>query len=268
MPPCDHGGCGTWARRPKSSPPTRRRNLDPVRAIPFLDDAVAAYGPEMGRSRSLREIRSVRAEGRLRSLEAVVRGGPPSRPDAVTTIACVEGGSVGDGNARRRRQFSSGHARRSRVAGRRRCRWPAPGSPADRRRPPVGGRVPRWCWCARRADCAPRQCRRAHATAVPSTTPARSDRRGCGSERASREGNHRRDAWATPGTCCPSGPTLADRSARHPPAPASLPVHRGARHRSPGSGARSSASLGRAGPGAVHPGEWFPRDSLLAASAT
>ncbi len=39
--------------------------------------------------------------------------------------------------------------------------------------------------------------------------------------------------------------------------PPSLAVHRGARHRSPGSGARSS-SLGRAAPGAVHPGEWFP----------
>ncbi|WP_410611905.1 hypothetical protein [Amycolatopsis sp. lyj-109] len=79
-----------------------------VRAIPFLDEAVAAYGPEMGRSRSLtqimlalghairrdpaeaarvgteaidaaQEIQSVRAKGRLRSLEAVVRSGPPSR---------------------------------------------------------------------------------------------------------------------------------------------------------------------------------------------
>ncbi|MEU8637773.1 hypothetical protein AB0C38_36805 [Amycolatopsis sp. NPDC048633] len=79
-----------------------------ARAIPFLDDAVAAYGPEMSRSRSLtqimlalghavrrdteaaarvgasaidaaRGVRSVRAEGRLRPLEAVLRDGPPSR---------------------------------------------------------------------------------------------------------------------------------------------------------------------------------------------
>jgi hypothetical protein len=56
---------------------------------------------------------------------------------------------------------------------------------------------------------------------VPSTTPAGSDRRGCGNGRASREGSHRRDAWAKPGACCPSSaPQLADRSARHPPAPA------------------------------------------------
>ncbi|WP_410640711.1 hypothetical protein [Amycolatopsis sp. lyj-346] len=79
-----------------------------VRALPFLDDAVAAYGPEMGRSRSLtqivlalahavgrdtkeaarvgaeaiaaaREIGSVRTKARLRPLEAVVRGGTPTR---------------------------------------------------------------------------------------------------------------------------------------------------------------------------------------------
>jgi tetratricopeptide (TPR) repeat protein len=89
-----------------------------VRAIPFLDDAVAAYGPEMGRSRSLtqimlalghalrrdteeaarvgaeaigaaREIRSVRAEGRLRPLETVLRDGPNSRDsrELLTRIA-------------------------------------------------------------------------------------------------------------------------------------------------------------------------------------
>lgn len=88
------------------------------RAIPLLDGAVAAYGPEMGRSRSLtqimlaighaarrdmeeaarvgaeaigaaREIRSVRAEGRLRLLEAAVRSGPPSRDgrELLTRIA-------------------------------------------------------------------------------------------------------------------------------------------------------------------------------------
>jgi hypothetical protein len=89
-----------------------------VRAIPFLDDAVAAYGPEMSRSRSLtqimlalghalrrdtetaarvgaeaigaaREVRSVRAEGRLRPLEALLRDGPPSRDgrELLTRIA-------------------------------------------------------------------------------------------------------------------------------------------------------------------------------------
>ncbi|AEK44180.1 hypothetical protein [Amycolatopsis mediterranei] len=77
-------------------------------AIPFLDDAVAAYGPEVSRSRSLtqimlalahavrhdteaaarvgteairvaREIRSVRATGRLQPLEAALRAGPAGR---------------------------------------------------------------------------------------------------------------------------------------------------------------------------------------------
>jgi hypothetical protein len=89
-----------------------------TRAIRFLDDAVTAYGPEMSRSRSLtqimlalghavrrdteeaarvaaeaigaaREIRSVRAKGRLRPLAAVVRDGPPTREgrELLTRIA-------------------------------------------------------------------------------------------------------------------------------------------------------------------------------------
>ncbi|MEU7785520.1 hypothetical protein [Amycolatopsis sp. NPDC049159] len=89
-----------------------------VLAIPFLDDAVAAYGPEMSRSRSLtqimlalahtlgrdtetaarvgteaislaREIRSVRAKGRLRPLEAALRARPGSRAggELLTRIA-------------------------------------------------------------------------------------------------------------------------------------------------------------------------------------
>jgi tetratricopeptide (TPR) repeat protein len=90
-----------------------------VRAIPFLADAVAAYGPEMSRSRSLtqimlalgyalrgdieeaarvgaeaigaaREIRSVRAQGRLRPLEAALRDRPPSREGRELLTRIVE----------------------------------------------------------------------------------------------------------------------------------------------------------------------------------
>ena len=88
-------------------------------AIPFLDDAVAAYGPEMSRSRSLtqimlalahalrrdteaaarvgteairvaREIRSVRTKGRLQPLEAALRAGPASRAGRELLTRIVE----------------------------------------------------------------------------------------------------------------------------------------------------------------------------------
>ncbi|MBE1496108.1 tetratricopeptide (TPR) repeat protein [Amycolatopsis lexingtonensis] len=95
-----------------------------VLAIPFLDDAVAAYGPEMSRSRSLtqimlalahtlrrdteaaarvgteairvaREIRSVRAKGRLRPLEAALRARPAGRAgrELLTRIAEFRAGA-------------------------------------------------------------------------------------------------------------------------------------------------------------------------------
>ncbi|WIX85208.1 hypothetical protein [Amycolatopsis sp. DG1A-15b] len=90
-----------------------------VRALPFLDTAVAGYGPEMGRSLSLtqimlalahavrrdtgeaarvgagaiaaaREIGSVRAKGRLRPLEAVVRSGTPTREGRQLLVRIAE----------------------------------------------------------------------------------------------------------------------------------------------------------------------------------